>query len=80
MQCIDGGDKCLTKRRMGRAPKPGAIRPIHRQGKKSVTVYLPIAVWRQLRITAAVHDRTLDALLQRGALLVLEEFKKKPAP
>jgi hypothetical protein len=65
---------------MGRLPKPGAIRPVHRQGKKSVTVYLPIAVWRQLRITAAVHDQTLDALLQRGALLVLEEFKNKRAP
>lgn len=53
---------------------------MHRQGKKSVTVYLPIAVWRQLRITAAVHDQTLDALLQRGALLALEEFKNKRAP
>jgi hypothetical protein len=41
---------------------------------------LPTAVWRQLRITAAVHDQTLDALLQRGALLVLEEFKNKRAP
>jgi hypothetical protein len=65
---------------MGRPPKPGAIRPIHRQSKKSVTVYLPIAVWRQLRITAAMHDKTLGALLQRGALLVLEEFKSKRAP
>ena len=45
-----------------------------------MTVYLPITVWRQLRITAAVHDQTLDALLQCGALLVLEEFKTKRAP
>jgi hypothetical protein len=43
-------------------------------------VSLPIEVWRQLRITAAVHERRLDALLQRGALLVLEEFKSKRAP
>jgi len=27
-----------------------------------------------------VHDQTLDALLQRGALLALEEFKSKRAP
>jgi hypothetical protein len=65
---------------MGRLLQPGAIRPVHRQGKKSVTVYLPIAVWRQMRVTAAMHDQTLDALLQRGALLVLEEFKNKRAP
>jgi hypothetical protein len=31
-------------------------------------------------LRAAVHDQTLDALLQRGALLALEEFKNKRAP
>ena len=50
-------------------PQPSRI------GKKSVTVYLPENVWRELRILAATTDSTIDKLMRRGVDLVLAEHK-----
>ncbi len=53
-------------------PSPG------RAGKKSVTLYLPVDKWRELKILATVKDTTMDALMRRGVDLVLAEHKGKP--
>ena len=55
-------------------PQPSRI------GKKSVTVYLPEANWRELKILAATTDTTIDALLRRGVDLVLAERKTSKLP
>lgn len=55
------------------------IKPRGRAGRKSVTVYLPVMMWRELRVLAALNDTTLDALLRRGAELVRAEYKDKRA-
>jgi uncharacterized protein YacL len=51
-------------------PQPSRI------GKKSVTVYLPQNVWRELRILAATSDSTIDKLIRRGIDLVLAELRR----
>jgi uncharacterized protein YacL len=51
-------------------PQPSRI------GKKSVTVYLPQHVWRELRILAATSDSTIDKLIRRGIDLVLAELRR----
>lgn len=51
-------------------PQPSRI------GKKSVTVYLPVNTWRDLRVLAAKTDSTIDALIRRGISLVLAEQDK----
>jgi hypothetical protein len=51
-------------------PQPSRI------GKKSVTVYLPQDVWRELRILAATTDSTIDKLIRRGIDLVLAELRR----
>ena len=55
-------------------PQPSRI------GKKSVTVYLSVDSWRDLRVLAATTDTTIDALMRRGVELVLAEHKSKPKP
>jgi hypothetical protein len=50
-------------------PQPSRI------GKKSVSVYLPENIWRELRILAATTDTTIDKLIRRGIDLVLAEHK-----
>jgi hypothetical protein len=50
-----------------------------RVGKKSVTLYLPMDKWRELKILATVMDTTMDVLMRRGVDLVLAEHKAKPA-
>jgi ribosomal protein L1 len=47
-----------------------------RVGKKSVTVYLPQNVWRELRILAATTDSTIDKLIRRGIDLVLADLRR----
>jgi hypothetical protein len=79
---------------MGRAPKQGTIQPqtsrcrkagepikqqSTRTGKKSVTVYLSPEKWRELKIIAALTDATLDKLLQEGADMVIERFRRTHA-
>lgn len=60
---------------MAREP---AKRSPSRAGKKSVTLYLPVDKWRELKILATVKDTTMDALMRRGVDLVLAEHKGKP--
>jgi hypothetical protein len=55
-------------------PQPSRI------GKKSVTVYLPEATWRELKILAATTDTTIDALMRRGVDLVLAEHRTSKLP
>jgi hypothetical protein len=55
--------------------KPSASRA----GKKSVTLYLPVDKWRELKILATMTDTTMDALMGRGVDLVLAKHKGKPA-
>jgi hypothetical protein len=79
---------------MGRAPKQETIQPqttrgrkaaapvkpqSTRTGKKSVTVYLSPEKWRELKIIAALTDGTLDKLLQEGADMVIEKFRRTHA-
>lgn len=54
--------------------------PAGRGGKKSVTLYLPLDKWRELKILAATKDTTMDALMRRGVDLVLAEHKAKRPP
>jgi hypothetical protein len=61
---------------MGRLPKPGTIRPQGRRGRKAVAVYLEVEKWRDLKVIAALTDSTLDKLLQSGADMVIEKFKR----
>jgi hypothetical protein len=49
-----------------------------RAGKKSVTLYLPMDKWRELKILAALTDTSMDVLMRRGVDLVLAEHKGKP--
>jgi hypothetical protein len=51
-----------------------------RVGKKSVTVYVPENIWRELRIMAAMTDSTIDKIIRSGIDHVLAEYKKKRAP
>ncbi len=55
-------------------PQPSRI------GKKSVTVYLPEATWRDLKVLAATTDTTIDALMRRGVELVFAESKGTKLP
>jgi hypothetical protein len=50
-------------------PQPSRI------GKKTVSVYLPQNIWRELRMLAAATDTTMDKLIRRGIDLVLAENK-----
>ncbi len=54
--------------------------PSLRAGKKSVSVYLPVDTWRELKILAATTDSTIDALMRRGVDLVLAEHKATKVP
>lgn len=54
--------------------------PVGRDGKKSVTLYLPVEKWRELKILSVTTDTTLDALLRRGVDLVLAEKKQPVRP
>jgi hypothetical protein len=72
---LDRGIDSIYRRHMGKPSKPLAVR----SGKKSVTVYLSVAMWRELRVLAALNDTTLDALLRRGAELVRAEYKDRRA-
>ena len=59
-----------------RIPAHDPIKPQpSRIGKKSVTVYLRVDTWRELKVLAATTDVTIDALLRRGVDLVLAEHK-----
>jgi len=51
-----------------------------RAGKKSLSVYLPVDTWRELKILAATTDTTIDALMRRGVDLVLAEHKATLKP
>jgi antitoxin-like ribbon-helix-helix protein len=72
---LDRGADSTYRKCMGKPSKPLAVR----SGKKSVTVYLSVTMWRELRVLAALNDTTLDALLRRGAELVRAEYKDKRA-
>ena len=50
-------------------PQPSRI------GKKSVTIYLPQNVWREVRMLAASTDTTMGKIIRRGIDLVLAEHK-----
>jgi hypothetical protein len=39
-------------------------------------VYLQVEKWRELKVIAALTDSTLDKLLQSGADMVIEKFKR----
>jgi hypothetical protein len=60
---------------MARSPKPGT-RPKGQRGRKAVAVYLEVEKWRDLKMIAALTDSTLDKLLQSGADMVIEKFKR----
>jgi predicted DNA-binding ribbon-helix-helix protein len=47
-----------------------------RRGRKAVAVYLQVEKWRELKVIAALTDTTLDKLLQSGADMVIEKFKR----
>jgi hypothetical protein len=61
---------------MGRKPTPGTIRQQGRRGRKAVAVYLEVQRWRELKMIAVLTDSTLDKLLQDGATMVVEKFKR----
>ena len=76
LQFLDYLSGSLTTRGMARSAKPGTIRPLTRRGRKSAVVYLQVEKWRELKVIAALTDSTLDKLLQSGADMVIEKFKR----
>jgi hypothetical protein len=46
------------------------------RGRKSALVHLQVEKWRELKVIAALTDSTLDKLLQSGADMVIEKFKR----
>jgi hypothetical protein len=76
LQFLDYLSGSLTKHGMARSAKPGTIRPLTRRGRKSAVVYLQVEKWRELKVIAALTDSTLDKLLQSGADMVIEKFKR----
>jgi hypothetical protein len=51
--------------------KPSADRPVSRQGKKAITIWLDPAIWRRLRHRAVDDGETVQALGERALDLVL---------
>jgi predicted DNA-binding ribbon-helix-helix protein len=64
---------------MARVPKQGTIQPQTRRGRKTAVVHLEVEKWRELKVIAARTDGTLDKLLQEGADLVIEKFRRTHA-
>jgi hypothetical protein len=64
---------------MARVPKKGTIQPQTRRGRKTAVVHLQVENWRELKVIAALTDSTLDKLLQEGADMVIEKFKRTRA-
>ena len=61
---------------MARVPNQGTIQPQTRRGRKTAVVHLQVEKWRELKVIAALTATTLDKLLQSGADLVIEKFKR----
>ncbi len=76
LQFLDYRSGTHTKCSMARSPNPATIRPQSRRGRKSAVVYLQVVKWRELKVIAALTDSTLDKLLQSGADMVIEKFKR----
>ncbi len=64
---------------MARVPKQGTIQPQTRRGRKTAVVHLQVEKWRELKVIAALTDATLDKLLQEGADMVIEKFRRSRA-
>jgi predicted DNA-binding ribbon-helix-helix protein len=64
---------------MARVPKQGTIQPQTRRGRKTAVVHLEVEKWRELKVIAARTDGTLDKLLQEGADMVIEKFRRTHA-
>ena len=49
--------------------------PASRRGKKSFVVYLDPAISKRLKIMAAVHETSVQALAQEAVDIVLEKYE-----
>ena len=57
-------------------PKPGYVAP-SREGKVPVTVYVDAETRQALKIAAAVHATTVDAMLQDAIAATLKKYPSK---
>ena len=62
--------------RHGALSETGHDQAANGRGRKSAVVYLQVEKWRELKVIAALTDTTLDKLLQSGADMVIEKFKR----
>lgn len=57
-------------------PKPGYVAP-SREGKVPVTIYVDMETRQNLKIAAAVHATTVDAMLQESIAATLKKYPVK---
>ena len=57
-------------------PKPGYIAP-SREGKVPLTVYVEPATRQALKIAAATHETTVDAMMQEAIAITLKKYPSK---
>ncbi len=57
-------------------PKPGYVAP-SREGKVPVTVYVDTDTRQALKIAAAIHATTIDAMMQEAIAITLKKYPAK---
>ena len=57
-------------------PKPGYVAP-SRAGKVPLTVYVDAEIRQALKIAAAVHSVTVDAMMQEAIAITLKKYPSK---
>lgn len=61
------------------SPPPKRAYP-SREGKRAVTVYLPVEEFRALRVLAVLHDRTMQAEVEEACRALLAAGRDTLAP
>ena len=57
-------------------PKPGYVAP-SREGKVPLTIYVDTETRQALKIAAAVHATTIDAMMQEAIAVTLKKYPVK---
>ena len=57
-------------------PKPGYVAP-SREGKVPLTIYVDVKTRQALKIAAAVHATTVDAMMQDAIAAILKKHPVK---
>ncbi len=57
-------------------PKPGYVAP-SRAGKVPLTIYVDAQTRQALKIAAAIHATTIDAMMQEAVAITLKKYPSK---